>query len=112
MSRIDTPESGTSVAVGSSVQAAGIAYAGDRGIRGVKVSPDGGSTWLDAELENASQSPLGPLIWVRWRATLSFPATGVHQVAVRATDGTGMQQPEEVTPPLPSGSTGWHTVLV
>lgn len=112
MSRIDIPESGTSVAVGSTVSAAGIAYAGDRGISGVQVSPDGGSTWVNAELENASQSPLGPLTWVRWRATMSFPAAGVHQVAVRATDGSGMQQPEEVTPPLPSGSTGWHTVLV
>jgi DMSO/TMAO reductase YedYZ molybdopterin-dependent catalytic subunit len=112
MSRIDTPESGTTVAVGVPVQAAGIAYAGDRGISSVQLSPDGGSTWIEAELESASQSPLGPLTWVRWRVPLSFPVAGVHQVAVRATDGIGMQQPEEVTAPLPSGATGWHTVLV
>jgi hypothetical protein len=31
---------------------------------------------------------------------------------VRATDATGVTQPEQRVAPIPDGATGWHTVVV
>ncbi len=112
MSRIDAPDGTGRLPVGQAVLVAGIAFAGDRGIRRVELSMDGGGTWVDAELEDASRAPLGPLTWVRWRRTVTFPAAGERTLVVRATDGTGATQPGESQPPLPSGSTGWHAVTI
>jgi hypothetical protein len=39
-----------------------------------------------------------------WEAT-----AGDHRVQVRATDGTGATQTEDVAPPAPDGATGYHT---
>ncbi len=112
MSRIDWPLSQASVAASAPFTAYGVAFAGDRGIARVEVSPDGGQTWLDAELEDAVTPPLGELTWVRWRADLTAPASGSMEIAVRATDGDGATQSGEETSPLPSGSTGWHRIAV
>jgi hypothetical protein len=112
MSRIDLPAAGDAVPTGASFPVTGIAFAGARGVSRVEVSADGGETWLDARLEDASIPPLGPLSWVRFRAEASVPAAGRATLVVRATDGTGALQVEEPTPPLPSGSTGWQRVEV
>ena len=112
MSRIDWPLSQASVAASAPFTAYGVAFSGDRGIARVEVSPDGGQTWLDAELEDAVTPPLGELTWVRWRAELTAPASGSMEIAVRATDGDGATQSGEETSPLPSGSTGWHRIVV
>jgi len=79
-----------------------------RGIRGVEVSPDGGSSWAAAELE----APGSALTWVRWRVTLPAPVVGPVVLRARATDGTGALQPEAPEPPLPRGAAGWHEVRV
>ena len=112
MSRIDWPADQASVAPSAPFAAYGIAFAGDRGTARVEVSPDGGATWLEAELEDAVIPPLGELTWVRWRADLMAPASGSMELVVRATDGDGATQSGEQTSPLPSGSTGWHRILV
>jgi DMSO/TMAO reductase YedYZ molybdopterin-dependent catalytic subunit len=112
MSRIDAPSPGESVPVGRPFTCAGIANSGDRGIKRVELSPDGGASWLEAELEDISQPPLGPLTWVRWRVEVTIGGAGSRRLVVRATDGEGGLQEERETPPLPSGSTGWHAVQV
>jgi DMSO/TMAO reductase YedYZ molybdopterin-dependent catalytic subunit len=112
MSRIDLPQAGDAVPAGAPFPVTGIAFAGARGVSRVEVSTDGGSTWTDARLEDASVPPLGPLTWVRFRAEVSAAGAGRATLVVRATDGTGALQVEEPSPPLPDGATGWQRVEV
>ena len=112
MSRIDWPANGAVVAASAALTAYGIAFAGDRGTARVEVSGDGGTTWTEAQLEDMVAPPLGELTWVRWRADLTAPASGSMELVVRATDGDGATQSADRTPPLPSGSTGWHRIAV
>jgi hypothetical protein len=44
---------------------------------------------------------------VEWEAT-----AGTYQLQVRATDGEGNPQTDELRPPAPDGATGWHTIEV
>jgi hypothetical protein len=37
---------------------------------------------------------------------------GTHRIQVRATDGEGEVQTDELRPPAPDGATGWHTIQV
>ena len=112
MSRIDWPSNGASVAATLPFTVYGIAFAGDRGTARVEVSGDGGSSWVDADLEDMVVPPLGELTWLRWRADLTAAASGSMELVVRATDGDGATQSGEPTPALPSGSTGWHRIVV
>jgi len=84
------------------LELAGHAYAGTRGIERVEVSTDGGSTWTDAEL---SEPLPGDDVWRQWR--YEFEPSGTHDVVVRATDGEGNLQPEDRSDSFPSGATGW-----
>jgi len=111
MSRIDWPRSNDEVPVGTPFKVYGIANAGDRGISRVEVSADDGKTWQDAEVEPLAD-PLGPLTWVRWRASITVAAAGIVRLVARATDGKGQVQDGTPRSPLPSGSTGWHRVRV
>ncbi len=110
MSRIDAPAAGDTVAANRPVPVTGVANAGDRGIRRVELSADGGATWRDAALEPLV-APLGPLTWVRWRAEVTL-SPGSHVLVVRATDGAGAIQDGQTTGPLPSGATGWEAIAV
>jgi Bacterial Ig domain len=104
-SRIDTPRSGQRLAAGPIV-VAGIAWAQHRGIERVEVRVDDGP-WIGATL--AAEDTIDT--WRQWRA--DWVATpGGHTIAVRATDGDGNVQPEEVAPPFPDGATGYHMVLI
>jgi DMSO/TMAO reductase YedYZ molybdopterin-dependent catalytic subunit len=107
MSRIDVPVDGASLPSGTQ-RVAGVAYAGDRGIREVEVSDDGGSTWRMASiLEPAA----GPDAMVRWEGTFqvgSAPTT----LVVRATDGTGVVQPEDFGLPAPDGGWGQDSITI
>lgn len=100
--RIDTPRAQPQA--GAPIQIVGIAFAGDRGIRRVEVSTDGGTTWNDATLEPA----VGRHTWRRWRYEWSSPGTGRYRIAARATDGEGLVQTPVQRPPFPSGSSGYH----
>ncbi|MBI2369979.1 MAG: molybdopterin-dependent oxidoreductase [Deltaproteobacteria bacterium] len=107
MSRIDVPAPGQ-VDPGHPYLG-GIAFAGDRGVRAVEVSLDGGKTWRRAMVKPA----LSPYSWVLWGLEWD-PATdlppGPHPVQVRAVDGTGAVQSAQVRPPLPDGATGYHAI--
>jgi DMSO/TMAO reductase YedYZ molybdopterin-dependent catalytic subunit len=85
---------------------AGIAFAGDRGIRKVEVSTDGGTTWEAVSLKD----PLSGYTWVFWAAEWNPPAKGEYQIMVRATDNTGKVQTAIIQNPFPSGATGYHVV--
>lgn len=104
-SRIDVPRDGEAVAAGRAV-AAGVAWAQHRGISRVEVRVDDGP-WQEATL--AAEPSVDA--WRLWR--LDWDATpGRHTLTVRATDGTGETQTEQVAPPAPDGASGWHSVGV
>jgi len=88
---------------------AGLAFAGDRGIRKVEVSLDGGNNWQNATIV-ANPSPQN-LSWVLWRLPWR-PSAGTYTLLVRATDGTGALQTSEHAPTLPDGASGWHRIVV
>lgn len=106
MSRIDVPTG--SLKAGERAWIGGVAFAGDRGIRDVEVSVDGGKTWQKASVK----PPLGRFTWVLWGLPWTPPAPGTYPVKVRAVDKNGTVQTPEIRPPLPDGASGWHTVTI
>ena len=105
MSRIDTPKDRADL--GPATEVAGVAFAGDRGISRVEVSPDGGASWRRADLRR----PLGPLTWVLWRASLELPGAATT-VLVRAYDGSGRLQTAAGARPHPDGASGYDSKSV
>jgi Mo-co oxidoreductase dimerisation domain len=107
MSRIDVPADGASLASGPQ-RVAGIAYAGDRGIRQVELSADGGMSWQLASLLELAP---GKDAMVRWQATIDMADTPIT-LAVRATDGTGAVQTDDFGLPAPDGAWGQDSIQV
>jgi DMSO/TMAO reductase YedYZ molybdopterin-dependent catalytic subunit len=108
MSRIDTPADGAMLPPGTQ-RVAGIAYAGDRGVATVEVSPDNGNTWQEARLLEPMP---GQDAMVRWEGTFDMPATGSISLTVRATDGTGEVQTDVFQLPQPDGASGQDVITV
>ncbi|WP_428277198.1 sulfite oxidase [Candidatus Palauibacter sp.] len=68
----------------------GFAHAPAGPVSAVEWSPDGGTTWLEAEIVD----PILPLAWQRFE--FEWDATpGTHTLATRATDAAGNTQPDE-----------------
>jgi DMSO/TMAO reductase YedYZ molybdopterin-dependent catalytic subunit len=108
--RIDVPK--TRASVGGETWVAGIALAGERGIAKVEVSTDGGKTWLPARVKRAL-SPYSWVLWAyQWKVGGGPAAQRTASLLVKATDGTGAVQTDEVRPTLPDGATGLHGVAV
>lgn len=105
-SRIDTPGDSTVIRPGP-VAVAGVAWAPSRGVQKVEVQLGEAAQWVEADLSE----PLSENSWVQWKVEWDAPL-GSHRLRVRATDGTGETQTEEVTPAAPDGATGWHTTTV
>jgi DMSO/TMAO reductase YedYZ molybdopterin-dependent catalytic subunit len=105
-SRIDVPAELTSASDAGLV--AGLAWAGDRGIRRVEVSLDGGASWVPATLRRE----LALAAWRQWRLPLPGGVHGRRTIEVRAVDGRGTLQTPVPAPPHPSGASGYHTVDV
>lgn len=104
VSVIDTINTDQATAEGT-IPIGGIAWAGDRGIQKVELQFDGGE-WVEATLRVPT---LSPLTWVQWRYDHT-PEPGNHRVRVRATDGTGALQIEEMQGVRPDGATGYHSL--
>ncbi|MBW3591785.1 MAG: molybdopterin-dependent oxidoreductase, partial [Actinobacteria bacterium] len=104
-SRFDLPTDSSRVQSGARL--AGVAWAGDRGIRRVEVSTDGGKTWSEALLKRE----LSPITWRLWAAELER-ASGEVTILVRAIDGAGGRQEGEPTDPHPAGASGYHEIRV
>ena len=100
-SRFDVPSDTATVRQGARL--AGVAWAGDRGIRRVEISTDRGKTWKPAVLKRE----LSNRTWRLWAAELES-GTGEVRVLVRAVDGEGDVQAAESSRPHPSGATGYH----
>jgi DMSO/TMAO reductase YedYZ molybdopterin-dependent catalytic subunit len=108
MSRIDLPQAGLDLPAGE-YNIAGIAFAGDRGVRGVEFSVDGGQTWQAADF---LEPPGGANVWARWIGRFTLPARATLTLVARATDGTGSVQIEPFSLPQPDGSSGWPSLEV
>jgi hypothetical protein len=105
-SRIDTPRPFEQIAPGTR-QVAGVAWAPTRGISKVEVQLGEGTDWVEAELSE----PLSENTWLQWAVEWDAPV-GTQELRVRATDGEGNLQTDEVVPPAPNGASGWHTIQV
>jgi len=68
---------------------AGVAFAGERTVRGVEVSVDGGKRWQPAKLDPSK----GLGAWQRWQLAWT-PQPGRQRLLARATDDQGLTQPE------------------
>jgi DMSO/TMAO reductase YedYZ molybdopterin-dependent catalytic subunit len=106
-SRIDVPEELTALQ-GAGAVVAGVAWAGDRGVRRVEVSLDGGASWVPATLRRE----LARAAWRQWRLALPPGTQGRRTIKVRATDGRGQLQTARQAPPHPSGASGYDQVDV
>ncbi|OBB29191.1 oxidoreductase [Mycolicibacterium peregrinum] len=103
-SRIDVPKRGQQVPAGPTTFG-GVAWAQNRGVRGVEVRIDDGP-WQPAQLGAAYSDQTWRLWSLPWQAS----GPGDHTITVRATDNTGAAQTSDQAPTVPDGATGWHTV--
>ena len=105
-SRIDVPRDRRGGSRSDRSPIAGVAWAPDRGISKVEIRIDEGA-WQPATLSAA----ISKATWVQWEVGWNAPP-GDHTIEVRATDGTGEVQTDQVTPPAPDGARGHHTIRV
>ena len=103
-SRIDVPADGRSVSVAAML--GGIAWAGDRGVKQVEVSQDGGKSWRPAVLKRE----MSERTWRLWAAEIE-PGKGTRRVLVRAMDTEGELQESRPTRPHPDGAAGYDAVV-
>jgi DMSO/TMAO reductase YedYZ molybdopterin-dependent catalytic subunit len=104
-SRIDVPRPLQQIKAGATT-IAGIAWAPHRGIDAVEVQIDSGP-WQQARLAAVPSIDT----WRQWSLPWDAPS-GLHQLQVRATDGTGATQTSARVGPFPNGATGWDSTAV
>ena len=107
-SRFDIPETRATTS-DEAMTLGGVAFAGNRGITSVEVSPDGGRTWLPADRISA---PLSPYTWVIWTMELMPVRRGRFVLKLRATDGEGAVQTHHKRSTYPAGATGQQEIEV
>ncbi len=107
-SRIDTPLDGNAVHINRTTYIAGVAFSGNQGISEVDVSLDAGQTWRRATLKH----PFSDLTWVLWEYAWQPTTSGSATVVVRAVDLQGNVQDPSEAPPLPNGSSGYHSITL
>lgn len=92
------PPDGSTVE-GDEVTVKGYAWSGGgRGILRVEITPDGGQTWHEAELQMMDQRTHKQWAWSLWEATVPLPPdhNGRLKLACRATDSSHNTQPESL----------------
>lgn len=105
-SRIDTPLDGSNVPINRTTYIAGVAFSGDKGISEVDVSLDSGQTWRRAVLKR----PSSDFTWVIWEYAWTPTTSANIIITVRAIDLEGNVQDPTIAPPLPIGSSGYHSI--
>lgn len=103
-SRIDVPKSFQAFPK-SSVRMGGVAWAQTVGIEKVELSIDKGD-WFEAELATEDNVET----WRQWSYEWTEATTGIHSVAIRATNKDGETQTSDRAPIRPNGTTGWQSV--
>ena len=106
--RIDTPLDGSTVTANRTTYIAGVAFSGNKGISEVDVSTDSAQSWQRATLKQ----PLSGLTWVLWELAWQPPQAGTYIVTARAIDLEGNVQNPTEEPPLPNGSSGYHSITL
>jgi DMSO/TMAO reductase YedYZ molybdopterin-dependent catalytic subunit len=106
--RIDTPLTGSTIKANRTTYIAGVAFSGNKGISEVDVSTDTGQTWERAILKQ----PLSGFTWVLWELAWQPPKAGSYTIVVRAIDLEGNVQVPNEEPPLPNGSSGYHSIIL
>jgi len=106
--RIDTPLDGSTVTANRTIYIAGVAFSGNKGISEVDVSTDSAQSWQRATLKQ----PLSGLTWVLWELAWQPPQAGTYIVTARAIDLDGNVQDPTEEPPLPNGSSGYHSITL
>jgi DMSO/TMAO reductase YedYZ molybdopterin-dependent catalytic subunit len=86
----------------------GIAFAGAHGISKVEVRVNGGP-WQEATLKSPA---LSPLAWTIWRLDAPAKRGDILSVTARCTDGAGLLQTDQATPPHPDGASGYDKAVV
>lgn len=104
--RIDTPLDGSTVRINRTIYVAGVAFSGNKGISEVDVSLDSGQTWRPAVLKR----PASDLTWVIWEYAWTPTTSANVIITVRAIDLEGNVQDPTIAPPLPVGSSGYHSI--
>ena len=84
-----TPSLHEVIPAGKTYRLFGAAWAGERAVRKVEVSLDGGKTWAGGKLLADPK----PFQWVLWEHMWENPAMGPAAITVRATDDQGNTQP-------------------
>lgn len=105
-SRIDSPGHYQEIS-GPEVDIKGIAFAGSRGISKVEISTTGGALWETAQIT----SSILKTVWVLWKYRWAPRKSGSYTLVVRAIDGMGEIQTDEIKRAYPDGSSGLHTIL-
>jgi DMSO/TMAO reductase YedYZ molybdopterin-dependent catalytic subunit len=105
-SRIDTPLDGSNVHINRVTYIAGVAFSGNKGISEVDVSLDSGQTWRPAILKR----PASNLTWVIWEYAWKPTTSANVIITARAIDLEGNVQDPNIAPPLPIGSSGYHSI--
>ncbi|MCI0422479.1 MAG: sulfite oxidase [Acidobacteria bacterium] len=81
------------ILVGRRFVVRGAAWAGENRVERVEVSTDGGHAWQEALVNTPGQTGLQAYSWVFWEFDWKIPASGRHELVVRATDELGRTQP-------------------
>lgn len=91
---------------------AGVAHAGEAGIKSVHVSTDAGKMWNETALTRGPS----PYVWTEWGFFWQNPAPGKYNLLVRATDNVGNTQDAASSGILgdefPNGTSAIHSVTV
>ncbi len=80
---------GDAVPLGAPQLARGVAFGGDKGVKGVDFSADGGASWSPARLGEDQ----GKYSFRQWQADFALTAPGAHVLMVRCTNADGERQP-------------------
>jgi DMSO/TMAO reductase YedYZ molybdopterin-dependent catalytic subunit len=72
----------------------GATWAGEKKVRAVEVSTDGGRSWAAARFSAGQPAPQ-PYAWAHWEYDWKIPGQGFYKIACRAADESGRVQPAE-----------------